>query len=101
MLKQLSLRLYMLLISALCWVRSWAQPDDDDDFGVGGGRGGDSDDFGDMSEYMDYQPFHIGFDDIVMVVFLLIICYVFGKIWKGCTYLILILAALFYYMTRY
>ena len=48
-----------------------------------------------------YMPIHIGFSDIFMVVCLLIACYVFGKIWKGCSYLLLILAALLYYLTRY
>jgi hypothetical protein len=32
---------------------------------------------------------------------LLIACYVFGKIWKGCSYLLLAFAALMYYMLRF
>ena len=54
-----------------------------------------------MDGYMDYQPIRFDLDDVVMVVLLLVACYVFGKIWKGCSYLLLILAALLFYMTRY
>lgn len=50
---------------------------------------------------IDPMPIHIGFSDILMVVCLLIACYIFGKIWKGCSYLLLILAALLYYLTSY
>ena len=95
--KNLFLRLYVILLSLAAGLRSWAQPDDDDDFG--GSRGGDALD--DLDGYMDFQPIRFGIDDVVLVVLLLVACYVFGKIWKGCSYLILILAALFYYLTRY
>lgn len=50
---------------------------------------------------IDPMPIHIDFSDILMVVCLLIACYIFGKIWKGCSYLLLILAALLYYLTSY
>jgi hypothetical protein len=33
------------------------------------------------------------------VLMLILACYVFGKIWKGCSYLLIIIAALFYYLT--
>lgn len=86
-----------MLLSMAAGLRSWAQPDDDDD--IGGSRGGDALD--DLDGYMDFQPIRFGIDDVVMVVLLLVACYVFGKIWKGCSYLLLIIAALFYYLTRY
>ena len=76
--------------------------DDDDDMGPMPGKGGgrDTGDF-DMMEDMEFTPVRITFDDVLTVVVLLVVCYVFGKIWKGCSYLILILAGIFYYMTRY
>lgn len=88
----------MLLLSLGWWLRSFAQSDDDDDLLPGGpsGRGG----MEDMEDLMDYQSFRIGFDDVVMIVLLLLACYVFGKIWKGCSYLIIVLAVIFYYITH-
>ena len=50
---------------------------------------------------MDYQPVHFRMSDIIIVVLLLIACYLFGKIWKGCSYLLLAFAALMYYMLRF
>ncbi|MBQ9667555.1 MAG: hypothetical protein IJV45_02240 [Prevotella sp.] len=47
---------------------------------------------------MDYQPLHFGMTEIMVVVLLLLACYVFGKIWKGCSYLILLIAAAFYFL---
>ena len=91
----LSLRLYMLLLSAMTWLQSFAQDNDDD--GDISNRRGDYDEFS-MDGYMDYQPIHFRFSDVLMVIFLLVACYVFGKIWKGCTYLILIVAVVFYFL---
>ena len=84
-------------------LRAVAQSADDDDAmdvmpGKGGG-GRDTDSL-DMLEDMEYMPIRITFDDVLTVVLLLVACYVFGKIWKGCSYLILILAGIFYYITR-
>ena len=64
------------------------------------------DDEGPVGRVIETEPeetsnLHITFDDVIMVVLLLVACYVFGKIWKGCSYLLLILAALLFYMTRY
>lgn len=88
----------MLLITLFGWLRAIAQPDDDDDLGgMLPRRGGGLDD---MEDLIEYRPFHISFSDVLMVVLLLVACYVFGKIWKGCAYLLLIFAALFYYVTH-
>ena len=46
------------------------------------------------------MPIHIRFSDVLTVVFILIAGYVFGRIWKGCSYLIIILAAVFYFITH-
>ena len=86
----------MLLLMVLCRLRTFAQYDDEDDFLPGSSAGS----LDDMEEFMDYRPIHIGFDDIIMVALLLVACYVFGKIWKGCSYLILVLAAVFYFITH-
>lgn len=96
----LSLRIYVLLCTVVMWLRAFAQMDDDE---MGGGRGrgrGGDDDMGGMEEMVDYQPFHLTTQDIFTILFVIVACYVFGKIWRGCSYLILILAAIFYYMLR-
>lgn len=98
MAEKISLRIYILLLAIVAKLQLWAQPDDDDDIGgVMPGRGTSLDD---MEDYLDYQPFHISFSDVLMIVLLLVACYVFGKIWKGCSYLLLVVAAIFYYMTH-
>ena len=92
----------MFLSFWLFRLQLWAQDFDDDDITVfsGGGRGATGM-MDDMSDMIDYRPMHIRPSDIVMLVVLLVACYVFGKIWKGCTYLILAFAALMYYITRF
>ena len=72
---------------------------DDIDMDAGQSRRSSSD-YNEMDGMMDYQPIHFGLDDILMVVMLLVCCYVFGKIWKGCSYLILLLAAAYLYFLR-
>jgi len=87
----------MLAIS----MRSYAQIDDMDDNIETGRRGYEAeDDLNGVDGYLDYQPIRFGIDDVLTVVLLLVACYVFGKIWKGCSYLLLIFAALAYYMTH-
>lgn len=51
-----------------------------------------------LEDYMDYPPIHIRFSDIMMLILVAFLCYVFGKIWKGCSYLIILIAVLFYFM---
>ena len=53
---------------------------------------------GDLGEFI--APFPISISDVIMLAALILVCYVFGKIWKGCTYLIILVAALLYYMTH-
>ena len=96
-LEQLFLRLYLLVFLFLNKIQLWAQ-DDGEGYGEPSRRGGDAD-F--MNEgMMDYQPFRISMSDVLLVVALLIACYVFGKIWKGCSYLLLVFAAMMYFMMR-
>ena len=82
---------------AFMWIRSWAQDDEEDDF-YGALR--PNNDFDSLDGFVDYAPLHITFTDILLVILLLLSCYVFGKIWKGCSYLLIIAAAIFYYLTR-
>lgn len=95
---QILLKLYFLLLMFLGKIQLWAQNDDDDVFGPSR-RGGSGDVIG-ADEFMDYQPINIRISDIITLVLLLIACYVFGKIWKGCSYLLLAFAALMYYLIR-
>ena len=95
---QLSLKIYLIICLALMHLKSWAQVDSDEDIaGERGTRGGMMDG---MEDFADYQSLHISFSDILMVVLLIAACYVFGKIWKGCTYMILIVAAVLFFMTH-
>jgi hypothetical protein len=96
---KLSLRAYFLFCSLLGWVRLLAQNEDEDEFM--GSRSRSMDSLIDpMEDMIDYQPFRITFSDIFWVVVLVVACYVFGKIWRGCTYLLLVFAALMYYLTH-
>jgi hypothetical protein len=78
--------------------RVWAQ-DDDEPFN-NRVKGRDISDVFEMDGMTDYQPFHISITEIILVVLLIVACYVFGKIWKGCSYLLLVVAALLFYLTR-
>jgi len=96
MMNTLSLRLYMLLCSVAMWLRGFAQVGDDDmDSRQGPRRVMDPEE---MEGMMDNSPLHFTITDVLMVVLVLGACYVFGKIWKGCSYIILLFAAIFYYM---
>lgn len=95
------LKVYLTILSLWSAVLAFAQGDDDDEAigGVGdmARRGMDT---GLEEEMEEFHPFvSIGFSDIFMVLMLILACYVFGKIWKGCSYLLIIVAALFYYLT--
>jgi len=59
----------------------------------------DSLEMDDMME-IENMPIHIDFSDVLILVGIVVACYVFGKIWKGCTYLLIIVAAVLYYLTR-
>ncbi len=100
LLDNLSLRFYIFLCMMLWNIRLWAQDYDDEDDNFVSMRGGGIDGF-DMDGMADYQPIHFRLSDVIMVVLLLVACYVFGKIWKGCSYLLLVFAALMYYLVRF
>lgn len=97
----IALRLYVLLCTVMMWLQTFAQnDDDDDDFGFSGGGQLDPDDMNNMEDLIDQNGFRLTFSDILTIILVLVACYIFGKIWKGCTYLILVLAAIFYFMLR-
>jgi hypothetical protein len=79
---QITLKLYTLLCFVLLHLQMWAQ---DDDYMASRGRMSPEELSEGMEGMMEYSPVHIRFSDIIMVVFILVCCYVFGKIWKGCT----------------
>ena len=94
-------RVYVLLCMLVLQLKAVAQTDDDEAMDPMPGKGGGKEANGmDMLEDVDYMPIRITFDDVLTVVVLLVACYVFGKIWKGCSYLILILAGIFYFVIR-
>ena len=97
---QVSLKIYAIICLCLFHLRTWAQEElgidqptstrkDDELTGLSG--------FDDM---VDYRPIHIRMSDILLVIFLIVCCYVFGKIWKGCIYIILAFAAFMYFFVR-
>lgn len=97
--KSLLARLYLTLCCLVYSVMTLGQEYDDIDMDAGQSRRSSSD-YNEMDGMMDYQPIHFGLGDVLMVVMLLVCCYVFGKIWKGCSYLILLLAAAYFYFLR-
>jgi len=93
-------RCYIFLCSLAVSMATWGQEYDDIDLNELSNRSGKGDEAIEMEEFIDYSPMHISFSDIIIVVGLLALCYIFGKIWKGCSYLIIILAIIFYLMTH-
>lgn len=94
---RLSLLIYAFICTILTPLRLWAQDDGDDP--IIGRRGGASD-IETGEGFVDYQPIRFGITDVILVILLVVACYVFGKIWKGCSYLIIVAAALFYYLNH-
>lgn len=95
-------RVYVLLcMLAIRW-QCLAQTMGEDDEGLPVSKR--TDDEGDLTSMLDEEypdwGIHVTFSDVLTVVFVIACCYVFGRIWKGCTYLIIILAALYYYYVR-
>ena len=97
---KLTLRFWFFLCLLMGKVNMWAQRDYDGD-DVTPKRGADIGNIFDMNVGADYEAFHFSIVDVLLVVLLIAACYVFGKIWKGCTYILLILAGLLFYLSRY
>lgn len=96
-----SLRIYILICTLIWWLQALAQSgrgyyDDDSDRGRRG-----MDEVEEMDEMMDgVEGFNLTFSDILMIVLLVVACYIFGKIWKGCSYLLVLVAVILYFMNH-
>ena len=94
-----SLRIYILICTLIWWLQALAQSgrgyyDDDSDRGRRG-----MDEVEEMDGMMDgVEGFNLTFSDILMIVLLVVACYIFGKIWKGCSYLLVLVAVILYFM---
>ncbi len=93
--KGLLFRIYVVVSGCIVAISAWGQDVDEGDVRR---RRDDMTDMDGMDMMMDYTPVHISFSDIVVVLFLILACYVFGKIWKGCSYLIILIAVAFYFL---
>lgn len=91
------IRVYALLSMLALSLTTYAQYDEDNY--TTKAKQDDSLEMDDMME-IENMPIHIDFSDVLILVGIVLACYVFGKIWKGCTYLLIIVAAVLYYLTR-
>ena len=96
--EKISLRLYVLLCTAIMWLQSWAQDNVEND-DMTGRRQIDSSEES-IDDLLEYQQIDINISDVITILLVILACYVFGKIWRGCSYLIIVLAAIFYYLAR-
>jgi hypothetical protein len=98
--REILLRLNLLILTCIYTIQSYAQ-DFDGDSGDKFIKKGDELELMEGMEGMEgYQPFHLSFVQILLILLLIACCYIFGKIWRGCTYLIILLAVFFYFMSR-
>jgi len=74
---------------------AWAQVYDGDETLLDRVKTDTIDDF-EVEEMVDYHAIHISLSDIIIVLLVVVSSYVFGKIWRGCTYLIIVLGVVFY-----
>jgi hypothetical protein len=95
--KEILLRLNLLILTCIYSILSFAQ-DFESNQGDKFDKNGNELDL--MDGDMDYQPFSLSFFDILLILLLIACCYIFGKIWRGCTYLIILLAVIFYFLSR-
>lgn len=96
--EKISLRLYVLLCTAIMWLQSWAQANVEND-DMTGRRQIDSSEES-IDDLLEYQQININITDVITILLVILACYVFGKIWRGCSYLIIVLATIFYYLAR-
>ncbi|UKK53761.1 hypothetical protein [Prevotella sp. E2-28] len=95
-------RIYTILCLWALRLQLWAQDDSDENFASSTRREkNEMLDLEEMQEMVDSVPIHITLSDVLTIIFLVVCCYVFGKIWKGCTYIILILAAIIYSLNKF
>lgn len=92
---KLSLYIWSLLVLLSMHLPAWAQVYDGDEALVDRVKTDTIDDF-EVEEMVDYHAIHISLSDIIIVLLVVVSSYVFGKIWRGCTYLIIVLGVVFY-----
>lgn len=98
---QISLRIYAFVCLLLMQLQAWAQDDYHNDDSSIGGRRMKGEGLEDIFQDMDQVPqFHIRFSDILWTIIIIASCYVFGRIWKGCTYMIIVMVALYILVFR-
>lgn len=97
----IQLRLYSLFIAIVFTLQSWAQKYkeeiDDDDVRT---KNIDEEELEPFPNYFDDFLSHISCNDIIFIITTLSAILVFRKIWKGCSYLIVMVALLFFYLSK-
>ena len=93
-----SLRLSLLAVTLLL-PRTTLRAQDDDE-GSGKFQLSDLDLDTDM-DALDTSPLHFGMSDIVLLVLLVAAAYLLSKIWKGCTYIFIIVVIAIYILNYY
>lgn len=77
---------------------AWAQDDDDEgNFGKAPRMSDDAD----IEGLDEYSPINISFGDIIRVAFILLVAYLLSKVWKGCSYIFLVVIVVIYLLDRY
>lgn len=97
MMEKISLRLYILVLMFLNGIQLLAQRDDIADTPS---RRKEEDLF-ETEGMVEAQPLPFEASDIIIVILLIVACIVFGKIWKGCSYLLVAFALLMFYLLRF
>lgn len=99
--KTTQLRLYSLFMTIVFTLQSWAQKYykeeiDDDDVRT---KNIDEEELEPFPNYFDDFISHISCNDIIFIFTTICAILVFRKIWKGCSYLIVMVALLFYFLS--
>ena len=82
------------MLSLTGWAQNVDDLDPDDALGM---RRGASRMDG-MDDMMTTPSIHITTTHLIVLAALILACYVFGKIWKGCIYLIIVIAVAFWFL---
>ena len=79
------------------WAQRYKEEIDDDDVRI---KKIDEEELEPFPNYFDDFISHISFYDCILVFTTICAILVFRKIWKGCSYLIVMVALLFYYLSN-
>ena len=97
---RLSLRIWLLLVTAANWLQTFAQDEDEDELFFSRRDIAEMEEFQMMDDMMGYSPFHIKFHDIIILVLIFLAIYVYRRIWKGCSYMIVALVLFYLFFLR-